>query len=201
MTALVPATQADTRSVADRLGFGSGWLLANLPMSMQEDHLLARFVGLFEEMASTTRFAVEGTEHTADVTVTPAEVVRYLGAWVTAPALHEQLPADVQRRIVRAAGSSLAWRGTAHALATLLEAVTGGWVDIDDAGCVSRDGEAPKERLPVVVRLERTGHLREDELVALIRAEVPAHVPTVVLIDGEVVWPVPAGATTNRTVR
>lgn len=200
LTPAGPVPARDAASSAELFGHRRGWLVGNLPVAMQEDPFLARFVTIFEELASVTRGAVEGVDLVADVTVTPPAVVRHLGSWVGAPALHERLPVDVQRRIVQAAGATLRWRGTAYALGTLLAAVTGGWVDVDDPGTVVREGDGPRVPVPVVVRLEHCGHLREDDLVALVRAEVPAHVPVVVLVAGEMVWPVPGDAPRDGAV-
>jgi phage tail-like protein len=198
----VPARHHDPLPdrAADRFGYGRGWLLGNLPVVMQEDDLLARYVTIIEEVASTVRYAVESSADAADVTVSAPSMVRYLGGWLGAPGLHEELPPIVQREITRATGAALMWRGTAHALTSMLEAITRGPVRVQDPGGVYRDGEAQSSRAPVVVDVESCGHLRPGELAEVVRAEVPAHVALVVRVAGEVVWPVGGTTPAERAV-
>lgn len=166
-----------TQSLTTQLGYHDGWLVGAMPVVMQEDYLLARFVSIFEEISSSVRYAVEKSVEVADVTVAPGPMLRYLGDWVQAPALHDQLPITVQRRIVRAAGETMAERGTAGALERLLTSVTGATFTVHDSGGVFADGAAPIGPTTVVVRCSGTGHLTEAEVRKLLRDEVPAHVP------------------------
>lgn len=197
---------------AERFGYGRGWLVGSMPMVMQEDALLSRFVTIFEELASTVRYGVDRCDLVADAAVTAAPMVRYLGGWVGAVGATPELEVSRQREIVRVTGATLAWRGTARGVRQLLEAITGGPASVSDGGSVRRDprpgkvsvgnvsvgnvsvgtasarasaGYAPV--LPVVVRLATSGHLRADEVVAIVRDEVPAHLPIVVLVAGELV--------------
>ncbi len=163
-------------TVTTALGYNDGWLVGAMPVVMQEDYLLARFVSIFEEISSSVRYAVEKSIDVADVTVAPGPMLRYLGDWVQAPAIHEHLPLGVQRRIVRAAGETMAERGTAGALERLLGSVTGATATVHDSGGVFADGAAPIGPTTVVVRLSGTGHLSEAEVRTLVRDEVPAHV-------------------------
>ena len=212
---------------AERFGYGRGWLVGSMPMVMQEDALLSRFVTIFEELASTVRYGVDRCDLVADAAVTAAPMVRYLGGWVGAVGATPELEVSRQREIVRVTGATLAWRGTARGVRQLLEAITGGPASVSDGGSVRRDprpgkvsvgkvsvgkvsvgnvsvgnvsvgtasagtasarasaGYAPVQ--PVVVRLATSGHLRADEVVAIVRDEVPAHLPIVVLVAGELV--------------
>ena len=192
---------------AERFGYGRGWLVGSMPMVMQEDALLSRFVTIFEELASTVRYGVDRCDLVADAAVTAAPMVRYLGGWVGAVGATPELEVSRQREIVRVTGATLAWRGTARGVRQLLEAITGGPASVSDGGSVRRDprpgkvsvgnvsvgtasarasaGYAPVQ--PVVVRVATSGHLRADEVVAIVRDEVPAHLPIVVLVAGELV--------------
>jgi phage tail-like protein len=168
---------------SQQFGYQPGWLTGALPVVMHEDDLFVRFVQIFEEIASSVRFAVERTSDVADITVTPTAMVRFLGSWVSAPAIHSDLASILQRRIVRAAGDTLAIRGTACALEHLLRVVTGGNVSVHDSGGVFADGQAGHRSASVVVRLEKTGHLSKAEIEQLIQAEVPAHIPVDVVFE------------------
>jgi phage tail-like protein len=171
-------------SSAVALGYQPGWLVGNLPVVMQEDSFTARFVTIFEEIASTVRFAVESSADAADLSVTNAAMIDYLGRWLDTPGGNIDLPIATQRTIVQADAATVRARGTTRALTDLLEAVTGGEVIVSDPGAVYRDGTAPIDISPLVVELSQRGHLDDAGLVQLIRAETPAHLPIIVLLDG-----------------
>ncbi len=62
------------------------WLLGQLPMGMLEDDFFARFVGIFQEVATTYLDGVDNLENVVDVTVAPESVVRWLGGgWGSTP--------------------------------------------------------------------------------------------------------------------
>jgi phage tail-like protein len=196
-TSAALAATATSPSAATRLGYREGWLVGALPVVMQEDDLMRRFVTIFEEIASSVRYAVEKTDDVADLAVAPLPMVRYLGEWVQAPALHGALPANLQRDIVRACGTTLPERGTAKALSRLITAITGSLTTVHDSGGVFAEGQAPIGPAVVVVRVEGTGHLSEAELRTVIRAEVPAHVPVEIVF----VQPAPLPQSTNAEDR
>ena len=106
---------------------------------------LVAFVSIFEEVASTLRAGADSVSHAADVDVTSPEMVRYLGSWVGALALHADRcpPPDSARSSRRPARPSV---GAARpsAIHTVLAALTGGEVEIDDDGGVFREGHAPR---------------------------------------------------------
>lgn len=175
---------------ATELGYGRGWLLRNLPLVLQEDDLLARFVTIVEDVATSVRHAVVSVERVADVTTAPPAMVSYLGAWVSAPAAAAIDDVAHRRRIVAAAGATLALRGTAGGLRTLLSAVTGGPVEVVDSGGVHRAGATPPVGAPTVtVFLTTCGPLRPSEVVELVRAELPAHVAMEIRMGEEHLWP------------
>lgn len=160
------------------------WLLDQLPVGMVQEDFFRRFVSIFQEVATSYLELADGMEHVVDPAVAPAPVLPWLGTWlgtnVIDPDLgvkaHEDLGVDVQRRLVRAAGRTLAWRGTRRGVTEWLQAITGGPVLIDDPGGVYREGEAPV-RAPIVrITVRSTGWMPEDEFVELVRSELPAHV-------------------------
>ena len=186
---------------ADALGYGRGWLLRNLPVVMQEDDLGARVVTMFEDIATSVRHAVVSADNVADLATTTPGMVRYLGSWVAAPSLEHTDDALRRRRIVAAAGATLSSRGTAGALRTLLEAVTGGPVTVADPGGVHRDGGAPTSAVHVVVRVASSGGLRAHEIVALVREELPADVTCAIWIGEEQAWPTTTATTPTTAAR
>jgi phage tail-like protein len=181
---------ATSDRLSERLGYGAGWLTGALPLGMQGDEFLVRFVSIFEEVATTMRSAADSVSRAADVDVTAPGMIRYLASWVGAQALDSRLPLDHQREIARATGAVLGRRGTADAVCTVLGALTRDEVQVDDDGGVYREGAAPASSGHVQVRVASLGHLREQELVDLVLAMVPANLTVTVECAGTVLSPV-----------
>ncbi|WP_157041776.1 phage tail protein [Nitriliruptor alkaliphilus] len=174
-----------TEHRADAHQYPPGWLVGQLPVGMRDDDLLVRFTTIFERIGATLRAGADGIEHIVDPTVTTPGMLALLGTWLGYDVLDDDLPIDRQRRIVTALGRALPWRGTAEGLRLVLEAITGGPVEIDDPGCVLAADEGHQSDGRVVVRLGSTGHLRHHELVALVRDEVPAHLGVDVVVSSD----------------
>lgn len=150
-----------------------GWLREQLPTVMAEDPFTSRFVQVFEDVATTMRERSDAIDDLFDVTVAPPGIVRFIGSWVgiEVPA---SLPVESQRRLVQAAGPLLRWRGTARGVEKLVEAVTGADVAVDENGGVFAEGDAPQRNPVVTIEVTDTGPLNEEQLLAMLRAEVPA---------------------------
>ena len=183
----LPVATADRRS--EQLGYGAGWLTSALPLGMQADPRLVAFVTIIEEVASTLRAGADSISNAADVDVTSPAMVRYLGSWVGALALHSDLDLQHQRKIVKATGATLGRCGTSDGIARILAALTGGSVDVDDDGGVFREGRAPTASSSVTVRVAQLGHLLEHQLVELTLALVPAHLLVTIECAGHTVHP------------
>lgn len=165
--------------------YPAGWLVGQLPVGMRDDDLLVRFTTIFERLGETLRAGADGVELAANPTVTSPAMLIFMGRWLGYDVLDRDLPVDQQRRIVAALGRALRMRGTAVGLRTLLEAVTGGPVTVDEPGRVFGDEEPGTIEGTVRVRVGSSGHLREHELEALIRDEVPAHLHVEVVFETE----------------
>lgn len=164
--------------------YRSGWLVGQLPVGMRDDDLLVRFTTIFERLGETLRAGADGTEHVADHTVTPPEMLDFMSRWFGPSVLDPGLPVAQQRRVLVALGRALPQRGTAAGLRLLLEAITGDRVEIVDPGGVGREGERTGHDGFVEVRVAGTGHLREHELAALVRDEIPVHLGMRLIITG-----------------
>ncbi len=172
---------------------GDDWLLSQLPMGMLEDDFFTRFVRIFQEVATTYMEGVDNLEHIVDYTVAPMPFVPYLGSWIGQYSIDPSLPDALQRRIVRESGTNLAWRGTYRGLVQFLELVCNGPVEVSETGGVFREGEAPADPARIEIRVESTGWVTVADFVALVREELPAHVPAMIFVAGDLVWPaVPA---------
>ena len=161
--------------------YPTGWLTGQLPMGIREDDFMVRFATIFERVAETIRAGADGVDHVANPGVTPLPMLAYLGRWMGVDLVDQRLDAEQQREIVATLGRVLTRRGTAAALRELLESLTGGHVSVFDSGGVIADGPVPTYR-PVEVHLQTCGHLRLHEVEAIVRDEVPAHVPVVVRV-------------------
>ncbi len=168
MSDLLPVDHGTTR-------YPAGWLVGQLPVGMRDDDLLVRFTSIFEHVAATLRAGADGTEDVADHTVTMPGMLHYQSRWFGPSVLDPELEVRQQRRVLAALGRALPRRGTAQGLRMLLEALAGDGVEVLDPGGVGREGERTAHDGVVEVRVASTGHLREHELAALVRDEVPAH--------------------------
>lgn len=168
------------------------WLIDQLPLAMLDDDFLVRFLGIFQEMADTYMVQVDNLDHVADTTVAPDRMVRALGSWLGVPPIDPSLPDEVQRRIVREYGQMLQWRGTAMGLRHLLEMITEEPAEIIDSAGVFPEGEAPENPGHVSIRVVSSGWTTEDDLLDLVRAELPAAVSFEMTVGDRLIWPVPA---------
>ena len=165
------------------------WLIDQLPLAMLEDDFLVRFLGIFQELADGYMLQVDNIEHVVDTTVAPDPMVRALGAWIGVPPIDPSLPDQVQRRIVREHGQMLQWRGTSMGLRHLLEMVTDAPAEIADSGGVYAEGEAPENPGHVRIKVESSGWTTEDDLLDLVRSELPAAVSFELSIGERIIWP------------
>lgn len=168
------------------------WLLAQLPIGMVEDDFFTRFVSIFQEVATSLLEGADNIENIVDVSVAPEPMVRWLGSWIGIDTVDASLPSAVQREIVRASSSILAWRGTRRGLVEFLELISGGPVEVEDSGGVYAEGSAPSGTPWVRIRVSSTGWLPEADFVALVREEVPAHVAAELWLADRLLWPEPA---------
>jgi phage tail-like protein len=152
------------------------WLVDQLPVGMTESDFFVRFVGLFQEVASTLLDDADLVEHIADTAVTPVPMLPYLAGWIGVDSIDASLPEDLQRLIVRSSARSLAHRGTVAGLRDFVEMLSGATASVRDGGGIWPEGDAPDDVAWVSIEVQSTGHLSEGEFIALVRDEVPAHV-------------------------
>lgn len=164
------------------------WLVSQLPVGMLGSDFFVRFVSIFQELAGTLMDGADQLEHVPDVTVTPTPMLAYLASWIDVQTVDASLPDEVQRVILRSSAKALALRGTKRGLERYLTMLSGGDVEVVDGGGVWAEGASPADVAWVRMRVAGTGHLSEDEFVALIRDEIPAHVRAELYIGGRSVW-------------
>ncbi|GAB6897073.1 hypothetical protein [Kineosporia succinea] len=154
----------------------SGWLARQMPVVMQQDDFMVRFLAIFEEVSDTLVHSVDTIGSAADVGVTPDAFVPWLGSWIASPAdpvegLHEYRARDW----LQAQSQALTARGTSSGLQQWLSVIAGGApVLIEDGGGVYGDGECPDgDTRWVRVTMPLPDGVEKRQVVSLIRAEVP----------------------------
>lgn len=174
------------------------WLMDQLPLAMLDDDFMVRFLGIFQSLADTFMVQADNVEHVVDVSVAPDHMVRYMGAWIGAQDVDESLPDVLQRRIVRTTGRILPWRGTAYALAELLELITDRPAVVEDSGGVYAEGEAPANPNHVRIVVESTGWATEEDLLEFVQAQLPAFVSFELVVGDRRIWPTDGHGTGRR---
>lgn len=159
-----------------------GWLAEQLPRALAEDPFLSRFVRIFEDLGGGLRDRVDELDRYFDVALGPPDFVRWMASWVGQP-IDSALPQDRQRSLAGAIGPLFPYRGTRRGLQAMLEALTRSEVEIDDSGGIYRSGQAPDRAPHVVITVGDAGELDEQQLLRIVRTEVPADT-TVELIVG-----------------
>ena len=106
-------------------------------------------------------------------------MLSYLASWLgveleTIASPDEPGARDAQRRLIRAVGQVIGWRGTRRGVETLLEALTGARADVSDSGGIfGRDDPVPPADNLVRVSLTHTGGLSEQQILAFLAGELP----------------------------
>lgn len=166
------------------------WLLYQLPVSMAEDDFLARFLTIFQQVADTVVHQIDTLPHAFDPTVAPTPMVREMAGWVGIDWVDSEFDDRLQRSIVMEYAQLLQWRGTKRGLRRLLRCLSGGAdVTVTDSGGVFADGESPAAPPHVRLELASAGWCQSDDLIRIVRDELPAAVTFDLWIAGARVWP------------
>ena len=159
------------------------WLLNQLPVGMLQSDFFVRFVSIFQELGSKLMDDADLVQHIPDATVTPVPMISHLASWIGVDNIDASLPEPLQRVILASSAKALAHRGTVDGLRGYLEMLSGGPAEVVDGGGVWAEGGAPRDVAWVRMTVQGTGHLSEDEFVAMVRDEVPAHVRAELWVD------------------
>ena len=166
------------------------WLTHQLPVGMAEDDFLFRFLSIFQRVADTVVHQIDTIPHMADATVAPPEMVREMARWIGIDWVDSSLDDRLQREIVLEYAQIISWRGTKRGLRRLLRLLSGGAeVDVSDSGGVFPEGEAPVAAPHVRLEMASAGWNSVDDLIRIIRHELPANASFDLWIAGEHVWP------------
>lgn len=170
----------------------AGWLLDQLPATMRRDRVIAGFVRAFEEIGGSVREQVSDIEYELDVNLASPEMLVYLASWIGVDVDPALLGSDdpnvraAQRRLIRAVGQALVWRGTSRGLEVLLEALTDSRVDVIDPGGVFGPGDdVPQASHVVTVELDHTGLLSKKQVMTFLAEELPIGVRVDLVVRSE----------------
>lgn len=158
---------------------GTSWLVSQLPQAMAQDDVVVGFVRACAEVADGLRDRVTTVEHELDVDLARPEMLSYLASWLgvqleTIASADEPVARDAQRRLIRAVGKVIGWRGTQRGVETLLEALTGARAHVRDSGGVfGRNDPVPPANNVVQVFLSHSGGLSERQILAFLAEELP----------------------------
>ena len=177
------------------------WLLAQLPVGMTEHDFLRRFLQIFQDIGTTVLHQIDTLGSTFDPAVAPDVIVRQMGRWVGVDWIDSEQDDELQRRAVMEYSKMLPWRGTSHGMHMLLSLLSGDdEVTIDDSGGIFHEGESPREAPHVRLAVNQISFFRGDDdaaarqahiddLIKIIRTELPATVTFELEVGGRQVWP------------
>jgi len=166
------------------------WLLRQLPVTMTEDDFFRRFLSIFQSVADTVLQQIDNLANVFDPAVAPPSMVREMGRWIGIDWLDAERDPALQRRIVLTYSALLHHRGTRAGLVALLELISGeGNVTVKDSGGIYRIDEAPQVGPHVTVDMTEVGWAREDDVIRIVRDELPATATFRLRIGGVLVWP------------
>lgn len=166
------------------------WLLRQLPVTMAEDDFFRRFLSIFQSVADTVLEQINDLPHVFDPSVAPPSMVREMGRWIGIDWLDAKRDPSLQRDLVRTYSSLLHVRGTHAGLLALLELISGpGTVSIVDSGGIFRVGEAPRSAPHVTVEMTSVSWTQVDDVIRIVRDELPATATFRLVVAGETVWP------------
>jgi phage tail-like protein len=176
------------RHQAQRTARDPLWMVNQLPVGMLDSRFFVQFVSLFQQLADPLLDNADNVEHVVDPTVAPESMLRWMGSWIGLNSIDPQLPADLQRLIVRSSARTLAWRGTKAGLTEFLQMTSGAPAEVTDGGGVWREGQSPADTAYVRMSVASTGWLPEKDFIALLRDEIPAHVRAELWVAGRLAW-------------
>ena len=173
------------------------WLLHQLPVGMAEDDFLYRFVSIFQRVGDTVTHQIDTLPHMYDATVAPPAMVQTMAQWLGVDWLDSSLDERRQREIVLRYAELIQWRGTKHGLKLLLGLLSEGSVSVRDSGGVFAEGESPAAAPHVRLGVESVVDNTVDDLIRIVRDELPASVTFDLWVAGERVWPTEDTAATR----
>lgn len=161
----------------------AGWMLRRLPIAFQDDRVMAGLLGVMETVAESVQVQADQIPYLADTTVTPENLLSWLGRFVDAPDT-ETLPVERRRELLAHTGSLILRKGTREHLATLIAPFVTEPVTISEDGGIHRSGEAPHCDGRVTVDVAGITHGTPSDLLKLMRSITPAHCVVDLVVAG-----------------
>jgi phage tail-like protein len=169
------------------------WLIHQLPVGMLDDPVLVPFLRIFQDVADTVFHQIDGLPDQFDVAVAPEEMVRQAGRWLGIQWIDPSLDPRLQREIVRRYAALLRWRGTPRGLEELLSLLTDAPAVVEDSGGVYPEGESVERPPHVHIEVSPSPWATDQDLIRILREEIPAACTFDLHVGGRQVWPEAAG--------
>ena len=122
------------------------------------------------------------------MSVTPTPLLPHLASSIGMDAIDPSLPEQLQRIIVRSSSAALSWRGTRRGITEICGCCPAERPRSPTAAAIYPEGKAPGGPAWLRMQIEQLGHLSEEELVALIKDEIPAHVRAELWVGNRRIW-------------
>jgi phage tail-like protein len=162
-------------------------LIEKLPALYQEGGFLEQFTSGLDVVLAPVFATLDCLDAYIDPEVSPEDFLGWLGDWVGLR-LDEDWTVERRRRLVAAAATLFAARGTAHGLSDEIELYTGGAAEINDPGRVwtstlptgedeRRSRRTADRTVRVTVDVTNATEVNWPALQVLVRDAVPAHLP------------------------
>ncbi len=154
---------------------------SRLPAVLQEDDLLHRFTGAFDDALAPVYLTLDALACYVDPHLAPADFLEWLCGWVGIEP-DDTWTTERRREIVAHAASVHRWRGTARGVAEAVRLVVEGDVQVrDNGGCAwsaAPHGPIPGSAEPALqVRVTARGEVDRRRIERVIAAVGAAHVP------------------------
>ena len=146
-----------------------------LPAVLRTDDMTASFVDGLDEVLAPVLLTLDNLNAYIDPETAPLDFVSWLAAWFGVE-LDPLWDETRSRRTIDRIAKLQQRRGTAHALGELVEALTGGEVEVDDGGGVWTTfdpGAAPQGESRTEVHITVTGGTSGPQVPTVVRSFLP----------------------------
>lgn len=186
------------------------WLADQLPAGMSENQFLLEFLSIFQHLSDTVLNQVDTLPDVFDPSIAPTAMVAAMAEWIGVDWIDPELDDRLQRDTVLTYSQGLPRRGTRSALVKLLQVLCCS-SDQRPSDVVVKVTEVcppdtpapgvfyvppmtaaddPMHVCPMVeVRVPTSGSYHVDDLVRIVRSEIPLGVLLTMFVDDREVWP------------
>ena len=184
-----PNTTGERRLVE---GLGTPFpLIDAVPPMLAEDSFVQRMMPAFDEVLAPIISTLDCFPSYLDPALAPMDMVKYMASWLF-PNYEDQLSEDGLRHALATVVERSGWRGTARGIVEALETFSLSSIDIQDSGSTvlsatptdpSTWPDVAPPAVTVTCVMGADSSLNEEQIRAVMRFLVPAHVIVTVVIS------------------